>query len=72
MDTIFGIPAALAGSVLRHALTGGAGALAAAGYLTNDEAAMVVSAGMGIAGLAWSFWEKYRSSMARKAATPAK
>jgi hypothetical protein len=51
MDTIFGVPAVLLGSVARHALTSGAGALAAAGYLTNDEASMVVSVGMGIAGI---------------------
>jgi hypothetical protein len=43
---------------LRHALTTAAGALATHGYLSSSATEQFVSAGMLIAGIAWSWWQK--------------
>ena len=43
-------------SLVRHALTVGAGYLAAKGYTDNDSAAALISGVMGTVAVAWSHW----------------
>lgn len=44
--------------IVRHGLTSLGGALVAGGYMESSQTAAFVGAGMTIAGVAWSWWQK--------------
>lgn len=46
------------GGVARHALTTFAGGLVAEGVIKDSDTTMFVGAGMALAGVAWSWWQK--------------
>lgn len=46
------------GGVARHVLTSVAGGLVADGVIKGSDTQMVVGAGMALAGVAWSWWQK--------------
>jgi hypothetical protein len=48
----------IAGLIARHALTSIAGVLVAHGYLQSSATEGFIGAGMLIAGVAWSWWQK--------------
>lgn len=50
----------LVGGFVRHAITVGAGWLAAEGYTNANDNQMLIGAGMVIFGILWSFYEKAR------------
>jgi hypothetical protein len=68
MDTIFGIPAAYVGAVVRHGLTAAAGALVAGGYATGDQATTLVAGAMAVIAIGWSWWQKRQHAAALAAA----
>ena len=56
------ILSAALGSILRHVLTMGATYLVAQGIWTESDATVYVTAGaMGILGVGWAVWQKYRA-----------
>lgn len=52
------------GPVVRHGLTTAAGALVADGVIKDSDTQMYVGAGMAIAGLVWSWWQKRGQKLA--------
>lgn len=46
------------GLLTRHALTALGGFLVAQGYIGADDVPALVGAGVSLAGVAWSFWQK--------------
>lgn len=46
------------GGIARHAITTVAGGLVADGVIKDSDTTMVVGAGMAIATVAWSWWQK--------------
>jgi hypothetical protein len=49
---------AIGAGMLRHALTGLAGTLAAHGYIQSSQTEQFIGAGLFLAGIAWSWWQK--------------
>ena len=59
---------AMAGSILRHGLTFGAGLLVAKGVVSVEQAPEVIGLGMGLASVGWSLLNKKRAKNQLKAA----
>jgi hypothetical protein len=57
-DETTGLVKQVAGGMIRHALTTFGGMLVAAGIIDNTEVSAFVGAGMCLAGIAWSWWQK--------------
>lgn len=49
--------------IVRHLLTAAAGVLAAHGYLASSGTEQFIGAGMVLAGIAWSWWQKSGQQM---------
>lgn len=50
-------------SAVRHALTVAAGALVAHGTISGGTAEQLIGVGMGLAGVAWAWWDKRGRAM---------
>jgi hypothetical protein len=49
---------AIAAGILRHVLTSAAGVLVTSGYLQSSQTEQFIGAGIFLAGIAWSWWQK--------------
>ena len=49
---------AILAGIVRHVLTGAAGMLVTAGYLQQSQTEQFIGAGVMLAGIAWSWWQK--------------
>jgi len=57
-STLSSIAKPFLASIVRHSLTVAAGALVAHGTVSSSTGEQLVGAGMVVAGLAWSWWDK--------------